>query len=409
MSQELDYKQKAEELGRVINEMRQKIDSKADVETIKNYQEGIKEIENELKEIKSSFNRSNLYNAIGQSREEELIAKAKKDFRSWVKKATPNEELEIKNIQATTDGTDANPIDGFTTVQHPVQRAVERVLNDTTGLREVATVMSSSTNEAEVVVSLSNAVAELAGETTTGSSNDVAHEQRLVTVKHYNWECRPKVSQNLIDDAYYDFEAQLGTEIGEAITLIQNEYFVNGTGTNQPLGILGAAPSGSPAVTAIDDYATFAWNEVANYETSSSGTIAADDLVRLPHKINSLYRRNGVFLASRETWELIRTLKDDNKNYLWRQGDGRILTDGQPDTLLGYPAIEVPDMPAPEAGNIALAFGDFRKGYVISDRMGMTMMVDPYSSKPLVEFFTRLRSGGRIKDYKAFVTLQIAS
>ena len=64
-------------------------------------------------------------------------------------------------------------------------------------------------------------------------------------------------------------------------------------------------------------------------------------------------------------------------------------------------------MPAPAADALAVVYGDIRAGYVIVDRIGMTMMRDPYSYKPYVQFYTRKRVGGGIRNYEAFKALKM--
>ena len=59
------------------------------------------------------------------------------------------------------------------------------------------------------------------------------------------------------------------------------------------------------------------------------------------------------------------------------------------------------DMPDVAADAYALAFGDFRAGYTIVDRVGIRMLRDPYTNKPYVGFYTTMRVGGFLKDSEA--------
>lgn len=49
----------------------------------------------------------------------------------------------------------------------------------------------------------------------------------------------------------------------------------------------------------------------------------------------------------------------------------------------------------------AIAFGDFRRGYLVVDRMGVRLLRDPYSAKPYVLFYTTKRVGGGVQDFDA--------
>ena len=48
-----------------------------------------------------------------------------------------------------------------------------------------------------------------------------------------------------------------------------------------------------------------------------------------------------------------------------------------------------------------LGFGDFNRGYLIVDRVGVRIIRDPYSSKPYVLFYTTKRVGGGVQNFEA--------
>ena len=48
----------------------------------------------------------------------------------------------------------------------------------------------------------------------------------------------------------------------------------------------------------------------------------------------------------------------------------------------------------------AVAFGDFKRGYLVVDRAGMRILRDPYSAKPYVLFYTTKRVGGGVQDLR---------
>ena len=43
------------------------------------------------------------------------------------------------------------------------------------------------------------------------------------------------------------------------------------------------------------------------------------------------------------------------------------------------------------ANSQSIAFGDFKRGYLIVDRLGVRVLRDPYSAKPYVLFYTTKR------------------
>ena len=117
----------------------------------------------------------------------------------------------------------------------------------------------------------------------------------------------------------------------------------------------------------------------------------------------SPYRQNATWLMSSLTASSIAKMKDADGNLIWRES----LLVGQPATLLGRP-VEIDEaMPAPTAGNLTLAFGDFHAGYLINDRIGVRILRDPFTSRPFVNFYCTKRVGGGLLDPNAIRLLRI--
>ena len=79
--------------------------------------------------------------------------------------------------------------------------------------------------------------------------------------------------------------------------------------------------------------------------------------------LDAAYRRNATWLMSSLTAATIAKIKDADGRPIWQQS----LLMGQPDMLLGRPVEIDEGMPAPPAGQLAIAFGDFKAGYLIND------------------------------------------
>lgn len=94
----------------------------------------------------------------------------------------------------------------------------------------------------------------------------------------------------------------------------------------------------------------------------------------------------------------------DEANYLWRPGGA-----GESASLLGYPVTEIEDMPDIAANAIAIAFGDFRRGYLMLDRQGARVLRDPYSLKPYVLFYTTERVGRGVQNFDAIKVMKFAA
>jgi HK97 family phage major capsid protein len=100
---------------------------------------------------------------------------------------------------------------------------------------------------------------------------------------------------------------------------------------------------------------------------------------------------------NRKTQSAIRKFKDVDGNYLWQPAataDGRA-------TLMNFPVVESEDMPDIATDTYSIVFGDFNRGYLIVDRVGVRVLRDPYSAKPYVLFYTTKRVGGGVQNFEA--------
>jgi len=116
-------------------------------------------------------------------------------------------------------------------------------------------------------------------------------------------------------------------------------------------------------------------------------------------------QETAAFMMNRRTLSEVRKFKDADGNYIWQPSTEA----GQPSTLLGYQLNEVEDMPDISSESAVMAFGDFRRGYLIIDRQGVRVLRDPYSAKPYVLFYTTKRVGGGVQDFNAIKLLKTSA
>jgi hypothetical protein len=91
---------------------------------------------------------------------------------------------------------------------------------------------------------------------------------------------------------------------------------------------------------------------------------------------------------NRKTQSAIRKFKTSEGDYIWQPPT----TAEAHATLIGFPVVEAEDMPDIAANSFAIAFGDFQRGYVVVDRIGIRVLRDPFSAKPYVLFYTTKQS-----------------
>lgn len=212
----------------------------------------------------------------------------------------------------------------------------------------------------------------------------------------------PAATQRLIDDAQLNFEQWIGTELGEEFSRQEGIAFVSGDGSNKPLGFLQYLPGG---VAATGETAAHPGGELSVTNSGSASEITADGLINLKYALPTPYRQGAVWLMNSTTAARVSKLKDNDGNYIWREG----LIADQPATLLGKPVEIDENMPNVAADAYAIAFGDFSRGYLINDRIGVRILRDPYTAKPYVLFYATKRVGGGVLDPKAIVVQKIAA
>jgi len=173
---------------------------------------------------------------------------------------------------------------------------------------------------------------------------------------------------------------------------------VAGNGVNKPFGFLthveGAANADAHPFGAIK-----------TATAAAADAITGDELIDMVYDLPGAIAQNARFVLNRTTLARVRKLKDGDGNYLWQPS----FSAGQPQTLLAYPVTEMAAMPNVAAGAVPIAFGDFRRGYLIVDRTGVRVLRDPYSNKPYVHFYTTKRVGGGLLDPQALRAIRMGA
>lgn len=199
------------------------------------------------------------------------------------------------------------------------------------------------------------------------------------------------VSLRLLEDAAVNVESEVSSDLSEEFGRMEGGVFLDGDGVKKPLGILKA-----PDLPVM-----------ASGHASTLGTAPADLLISLIYSLPAAYRSRGSFMMNGSTLAAVRKLKDSSQGYLWQPS----LAEGSPETILGRPVIEAPDMSDVAAGTLPIIFGDFHTAYRVFDRTQLSLMRDPYSQAThgLVRFHARRRVGGAPVMMEAVKAIKIAA
>ena len=211
----------------------------------------------------------------------------------------------------------------------------------------------------------------------------------------------PAATQRLLDDAAVDLDEWIAEEVQHAFAEQEGRPSSPATGVNKPQGFLRYAK----VADATGPGASLGYVAERRCRRACRQATPSDVLIDLVYALKSGYRQNAHWVMNRKTQARIRKFKDGDGNYLWQPalaGAGRA-------TLMGFPLAESGRHARHRAPTrFALAFGDFNRGYLIVDRVGVRVLRDPYSSKPYVLFYTTKRVGGGVQNFEAIKLMKFA-
>ena len=214
-----------------------------------------------------------------------------------------------------------------------------------------------------------------------GMTELVAHEM----------SCYVDVSNQLLEDAAINIEAELSFDFAEEFGRLEGTAFVNGDGVKKPLGI-----NYDPAVPVVP---------MGSVDPNDSPKFT-DALIKLLYSLPPAYRNSGSWMMNGLTVGRIRGLKDSTGRFMWNDS----LAEGQPPTFLGRPVVEAVDMPDMAAGATPIIYGDIASGYRIYDRVGLSVLRNPFTLDIYgqTRFTARRRVAGAVVRPEAIRKLKIS-
>jgi len=259
-----------------------------------------------------------------------------------------------------------------------------QALQEANVLRNLCNVINTSHGDRKIPVVASQGSATWMDEEAAFTESDDAFTQ--VTLSAYKLGTMLKVSDELLNDSYFDLEAYIAAEFARRIGAAEEEAFLTGNGSSKPTGLLHTTGGASLGVTA-----------------ASATAITIDEVLDLYHSLKSAYRKNATFLVNDATIKAIRKLKDGQGQYLWQPS----VQAGTPDTILNRPVATSQYMPTAAAGEKTILFGDF-KYYWIADRQGRTFkrLNELYAASGQVGFLASQRLDAKLILPEAIKVLQ---
>ena len=293
------------------------------------------------------------------------------------------------------------PGDGGVTVPNEIDATIDETLKTISPIRSIASVVQIGSANYRKLIAVGGVASGWAGETVARPQTGTPNFQEVVPPMGELF-ANPFASQAMLDDAMFDVETWLANEIAIEFARAESVAFVTGSGVAQPKGFI------SYPATAADD-TTRPFGTLQYIASGAAGAFPAsnpqDKIIDLVHALRPPYRQGAVFVMNSSTLARVRKMKDNTGAFIWQPS----LSAEQPATLLGYPVVDAEAMPDVAADSLSIAFGNFRAGYLITERNTTGVLRDPFSNKPYVSFYATRRVGGAVINSEAIKLLKFAA
>lgn len=368
--------------------------------------DSLNEVKTKLEAMETKLSRPGVFDAKGDSASREA-AEYKGAFLNWMR-APGDHERQQKATQAQR-ALEAKAADARTTVAasggyalpEEIERAIGRIGLDVSPIRALSTVRTVGTSDYKELLDVNGAAFEWLGETDTRNQTNTS-DLAEVAPTFGMASAKPQATEESLDDLFFNVEDWLISSASEAIYAGEGAAFVSGNGTKKPTGFL-AGPTPLATADSVRAFGTLQY--IASAQAAAMPT-SPDVFFDMIYSLRARYRANATWVTSKAVLSAIRKYKEATTNaYMWQPA----LAAGQPSSFAGFPMVEAEDMPAVGAGTFPLAFGDFKEGYLIADRVGMRITRDEITTPGYVKFYIRKRVGGKLRNTQAIKLLKIAA
>lgn len=335
----------------------------------------------------------------GKTASQKLEDEYKSAFTGWIRSRGQSIDDERKMVElqrkAQTefkDVTIGSGSGGGFGVPEEISRDIEKHELKFSPVRSLVKVVKAGSSDYKELLAINGATSGWVGESGSRTATTTP-TLREIAPTHGELYAYPQASEWSLDDVFFNVENWLAEAVGESFAVAEATAVLSGNGTNQPTGMLNTSPT---AVT--DEAATRAaavYEFIANVDAALA--LLPDRLIDTQYKLNSAYQTGAVWAMNSTTAGAVRKLKDTTNQYLWQPS----LIVGQPDTLLGKP-VTIWEQMATIANNAhPIAYGNFKRGYLIADRVGLRITRDNVTNVGFVKFYVRRREGGIVLNNNA--------
>ena len=231
--------------------------------------------------------------------------------------------------------------------------------------RRYGTVVKAPTRDGYIQTVVSTADAKITAENMAFPEDGDTFNK--ISFSSYKLAVLSKLNSTFIADMNFPVEAYLNNEFARRFGRAEENIFINGTGVNEPTGLLQTAEIG---------------------KSTSATDISFDDIVALYLSVKPEYRKNSVWIMNDETALALRSVKAADGNYIWRNSD---------DTIFGRPVISTPYMPNIGTEAKTIAFGDLSYYWIMERRpLSVKVLRERYAIEGLVGFAAHEHLDGKL-------------
>ncbi len=223
---------------------------------------------------------------------------------------------EIRALQA-----DSETVGGFLTAPQQFVATLIKAVDNLVVMRQFATVISVTKAASLGIPSLDADPADCdwTKEIATGSEDSTMAFGKRELFPHPLAKLL-KVSEKLLRVSALDVESLVRERLAYKFAVTHENCFLNGSGSNQPLGLFTASADGIPTT-----------RDVSTGNTAT--TIGCDGLIDALYSLKSQYIPRARWIFHRDAIKQIRKLKDGEGQYIWQAG----VAADRPDAILGRP------------------------------------------------------------------------
>jgi len=307
-----------------------------------------------------------------------------KAFDKWIKKG--DDALDEMEKKALTIGDDTSA--GFLAPPEYVNELI-KTITEITPFRSAARVRNTSKKSVQIPSRTATFTAQWVAEAGTRSET-TGYTTNLEEIPTHEIYAEVSISNQMLEDSAFNLESEMQQEFATQFAKQEGLSFISGDAVGKPEGVL----TNSSVATSV---------------SGSASALTGDGLITLVHAIKSDYGQNGLFMFNRTTLGAIRKLKDSAGQYVFQAG--MMLTAGVPNSVLGYAYVEAPDLPDVGSGTKPIIFGDFNRGYMVVDRVNLSVLRDPFTQAATgnVKYLARRRVGGQVILPEALIIQTVSS